>query len=248
MMALRMVVSLGVCGLLAVTAYAGTPFLAAAVVLIVLGIAVGWWALLALPDPRGTALAIALSGVVAVAAAAVAAEVSGKPLTPFAGLLAFAVLVAFVHELIRRDGRKNLVESLTGSFAGQTVAVLSACWLLLPATTLGVGAIVVAAVAAAVARIPGVLPLPERVRTWGGIVVGTAAAAGVSVIFPAVRMSTGVLIGAGVTIVVLSLDHLITYRVRIQASVGLVAAAIAPVAAAGTAAYAAARLVGASGA
>lgn len=243
--ALQSLVSIAVCALLAVTAYAGTPYLAAAVVLVVLGIAVGWWGLLSLPHPKGTALVVALCGVVAVGAAVWAAEESDQPLAPFAGLLAFAVLAAFVHELLRRDGRKDLVESLTGSFAGQTVAVLAASWVLLPSTDLGVGGIVVAAAGAAGSRLAALLPIPGRLLAWVGVAIGAVAAAAVSPFFPEVKVTTALLIGAGVSAVVLTFERLLSARVPGQAPTSMIAAALAPVAVAGTAAYAAARLVGA---
>lgn len=243
--ALRSLVSIAVCALLAVTAYAGTPYLAAAVVLVVIGIALGWWGLLSLPHPTGTALVVAVCGVFAVGVATWAAQESDQPLAPFAGLLAFAVLAAFVHELLRRDGRRDLVESLTGSFAGQTVAVLAASWVLLPSTALGVGGIVVAAAGAAGAQLAALLPLPGRILAWVGVAAGALAAAAASPFFPEVKLTTAVLIGAGVSAVVLTFERLLSARALNHASAGMIAAALAPVAVAGTAAYAAARLVGA---
>jgi hypothetical protein len=243
--ALQSLVSIAVCALLAVTAYAGTPYLAAAVVLIVLGIALGWWGLLPLPHPKGTALVVALCGVLAVGVAVWAGEAIDEPLSPFAGLLAFAVLAAFLHELLRRDGRKNLVESLTGSFAGQTVAVLAASWVLLPTTDLGFGGIAVATAGAAGSRLVALLPIPGRLLAWVGVVAGAAAAAAVSPFFPEVKLTTALLIGAGVSAVVLTFERLLSARMPNQVAMGVIAAALAPVAVAGTAAYAAARLVGA---
>lgn len=243
--ALKTVISLAVCALLAVTAYAGSLFLAAAVILIVLGVAIGWWGLLALPHPKGTAVIVAICGVVSVITASWAATQSDQPLAPFAGLVAFAVLLAFAHELLRRDGRHDLVESLSGSFAGQTVAVLAASWVLVPETELGVGAIVVAAAGAAGSRLAAVLPVPGRLLAWVGVAFGAGCAMLASLLFPEVKVPTALLIGGGVAAVVLTFERLFSPRVVRQGSTGVIAAALAPVAVAGTAAYAAARLVGA---
>ena len=123
MIALRTLLSLATAALVAVAAYAGDPFLLAAVGLLVVGTAAGWATLLDLPHPRGTGVVVALAGLAA-AGAAVADRTRDAPLAAFGIVLALAVLVAFVHELLRRDGRADLVESLTGTFSGEVVVVL----------------------------------------------------------------------------------------------------------------------------
>src|SRR3712207_7517865 len=48
---------------------------------------------------------------------------AGEPfLRELPEVLALAVLLAFVHELLRRDGRERLVESVAGAAAGVVVA------------------------------------------------------------------------------------------------------------------------------
>ena len=87
------------------------------------------------------------------AAGALASAVLGAVLAVAPGvLLALGVLLAFAHELLRRDGRPRLVESVTGTFTGQAVVVLGAGWVFLPMTADGVGAVAVAGGAAIVAR------------------------------------------------------------------------------------------------
>jgi len=149
--------------LIAVAGYTLVPLLlAAAVAMAVLLLARGWARVLDLPAPRGTAAVVVVTGWAAAALAVRAAGMT-RPLAPFAALLALGVLLAFGHELVRRE-RHDLVESVTGTLSGQALALLGGGWVLLPTTPLSLTALtaaVVAAVAAvATGRITGGLDTP----------------------------------------------------------------------------------------
>jgi hypothetical protein len=235
-------VSLAVLALLAVAGSAGDIALAVVVVLMVVMTAAGWAELVDLPHRRGTAVVITLSGVAAVGVALVS-ETSARPLAPFAAVLALSVLGAFGHELARRDGRSRLVESVTGTLAGQVVAVLGAGWVLLPRTGLALSGLVVATVAAGAARAAGSLPFPPRVTGWVAVAAAAIGGGAAAAFVDPVRPLRGGIVGLAVGATVAALDRLLLDRPVRQVSIGLLAAAVAPVAVAGTVAYAAVRLV-----
>ena len=230
--------------LVAVAAQAGPVALAAAVAVAVLLVAAGWAPLLRLPDPRGTALVVAASGL-AGAAAAVLVQGAERPLAVFAALVAASVLLAFLHELVRGGGRAELVESVTGTLSGQVVAVLGAGWPLVPTTALGLPGVVVAAAALAAAKLAGALPGPERFPGWAALLLGTAAGAGAAQLVVPSRLVAATAVAAGVAAVAAGLDRLLTTQPAASSVAGALAAAAAPVTAVGTVAYAVARLAGA---
>ena len=65
-------------------------------------------------------------------------------------MFAAAILLAFVSELLRRDGRTRLVESVSGTVAGTLVAVAVAGWVAIGRTPGGEPLVVVGALALAV--------------------------------------------------------------------------------------------------
>jgi len=235
-------VSMAMAALLAVAGYAGPTLLAAALVLVILGLAVGWAALLDLPHPAGTALTVAVTGG---AALLVTREnlTAERPLGAVAGLMGFAVLAAFVHELLRRDGRERLVESVTGTLTGQVIAVIGSGWLLLPVTRLGDRGVLLTAVAVGVAGVVSALPWPLRFAAWAALAAGGAAAVAVSRSLVPVEPARGAAIGALVAGVTVALTRMLGAEPTMKRTWALFAAALAPVAAAGAVGYAAARLI-----
>ncbi len=227
---------------LAVAGYAGGPVLAGAAGLTVLALAVGWGELLRLPHRAGTTVLVLLLGVVGLVAGAVAVSPQvavEQPLSVFAGVMAGAVLSTFAHELFRRDGRHNLVESVTGTLAGQFVAVLAAGWILVGNTPAGAAAVVVAAAGTAAGRVALTLPLATSVLTWVGMGAGLLASVVAAVVVGEVPPGTAAAVGLAVSGVGIAVDRLVDAEglvTRLQPAT--LARAAAPVAAAGTAAYA----------
>jgi len=143
-------VSAALAALVAVAAFAPLGLLTVAVVLVGLLVAVGWSPLLSLPSPRGTASVVALAAAAAAVTVVVTTAGGDDPLAVLPSAAALALLVAFAHQFLRRDGRPRLVESVTGAVTGQAVVVLAAAWVAVPRTVAGpaFAAVVLAAVAA----------------------------------------------------------------------------------------------------
>jgi hypothetical protein len=233
--------SVALAALVALSAYSGLAVLAAAVALVVLAVALGWPWLFDLPGPRGSGLVVAVVGWAGIVLA-LAVHDRARPLAWFAGLLALAVLMAFGREIVRPAPRDGLVESLTGTFAGEVVVVLAGGWLLVPGTALGAAGVLVGAAAVGAARLATALPWPGAVTGWVGVAAGTAAAGGAALFAVPARVGAGLLIGTAVAGVVAGLDRLLSEAQESRGSAALVAAAAAPQAAAGVVAYAVARL------
>jgi hypothetical protein len=234
-------VSVALAGLVAVSAYAGVTVLAAAIALVILVTALGWAALFDLPGRWGSGVVVAVAGWAGVVLA-LAVQQRVRPLAAFAGLLAVAVLGAFVHELLRRAPREALVESLTGTFAGEVVVVLGAAWVLVPRTGVGGAGVLAGAVAVGAARLATALPWPGSVTGWIGVGAGTVGAMIAANLAAPVHLGPGALIGVAVGAVVAGLDRLLSLPAVGRGAAALVASSAAPVAAAGVVAYAVARL------
>ncbi len=144
-------VTLMVCAaaaLLGLTALAGETSLALALGVAVIVIGWGWAGTLGLPTPRGT-VGVLLLGGVAILLSVYLPENSDQ-LTWLPGALAVAIISAFFHQLLRRDGRPRVAESVSSVLLA--LAIFTCGSFLIPlARTVEGGYVVVAAVAAAAA-------------------------------------------------------------------------------------------------
>ncbi len=232
--------------LLAVAGVAGGWAVTAAAAFCVLALAVGWGDLLRLPHRSGTAVLVGGLGAGSLVAGTLVLEPGSdvdSPLALFAVVVAAAVLTSFGHELFRQDGRPDVLESVTGTLSGQIVAVLASGWVLLINTPDGSGAVVVAAAAIAVARLGSALPIPvsPALAPWIGVGFGTVAAVVASALVGGVDPVPAVAVGVAVSGVGVAIDRLFPLgETRFELSV--LARAAAPVAAAGTVAYAVLRI------
>jgi hypothetical protein len=124
------------------------------------------------------------------AAAAVAADLTvlqsddSRPMAHVAPVLAVALLLAFVQQLVRGDGRERLTGSLTATGSAVVVGGLGAAWPAVDAGRDGTGLAVVAAVALAAAPAAdlagGRLALPRWVSAVAAASVTGAAALAVA--------------------------------------------------------------------
>ncbi len=249
----------------AVAAFGPPLLLALAVAVVGLLLAAGWAELLELPARRGSALVVALAALAAPAAALVGTHgtslslvrpddaVGSGTLASLPGVAALALLVAFVHQLLRTDGRPRLVESVTGTVTGQACAVLAASWVVVPSTFAGPGLAVVVLAAVAAAALVCAGPWPLRVAGPLSLLAGAATGWLVSLLVDLAGAGvgtsqtdwtvTGVLTGLGAGLLTAGwrahAARTPTGR-TVQASL---AVAAAPVALAGAGAYVVGRLV-----
>jgi len=183
-------------GLLVLSVLAGVPFVAAAVAFGGGVLAWGWAGLLGLPSPRGTTSVLAFGTVAAVLTGALTRTDPFLRWMPAA--LALSMLVAFLHQLLRRDGRPRLVESVVSVVTGLAVVVSGACLVPLARTADGGAVMAVAGAALAVAALVDLLARWARLRPWlvpAALVAGTVAAAGVAAALGSVGLWAAALLG-----------------------------------------------------
>jgi len=114
--------------LVALTGYASPQFVALAVALAGFVLAWGWPLLLSLPSPRGTTAVLAIGTVLMTGTALATRDDPYLEWMPAA--LAVSVIVGFLHQLMRRDGRPRLTESVAAVTSG--LAIISAGTALAP--------------------------------------------------------------------------------------------------------------------
>lgn len=223
----RAVATSVVAAVVAAAAFYGIfPLTIATAVLAVL-VAVGWPALLDQPAKGGSGLVIGMTGVGAVAAVA---ATDGEPsLRNLPLVLAMGVVLAFVAEMLRRDGRPRLVESLLGTVSGLVVAVSAAGWIAADRTEPGAALVVTCAATLAIASAVSALPLAGW---WSSIVtVALAAVAGGALGFalPAVEISNGLWTGVVSGMLVAGLRALFDQLPALERKQAALAAIVLPV-------------------
>lgn len=217
--------------IVAAAAYLGLVPLAAAAGLLAVGVAVGWPSLLNQPAPGGSRLVIGLAGVGAVG---VVAATDGEPaLRHLPVVLAMAIVLAFLAELLRRDGRERLVESLSGTVSGIVVAVSCAGWVAAGEIDAGTSLVLTCAVALAVASAVSVLPLPGWWNSLVVVLVAVAAGAAVGATVPGLSLATGLWTGAVTGLLVASLHMLLDQLPGLERRATAASVAALPIAVAG---------------
>lgn len=192
---------------LALTAVADPRLLAFGVWAAAMGVAWGWAGTLGLPSPRGSTAVLTLGAVVMVLA--VVGRTDPPWLTWLPAAIGTSMIAALVHQLLRRDGRPRLVESVTG--VALALGVLASGAMLVPVSRVATGLVVAAMAAAAASAALDLLGRWRRVRPWlvpGSMVAGGLAAVAVTAGWDALGWPTSggaglgwptvLLVGAGV--------------------------------------------------
>ena len=246
----RAVVTAAVAALVAVAAFLGElpaterlgelPVVGVAL-LLTLVLAIGWPVLLELPSVLGSAVVIALGGAGAVIAVT---ATRGQPfLRELPVVVALSVLLAFVNELARQDGRLRLVESVTGTVTGVLVATAAAGWVAAGRAPGGTSLVVSGAVALAVAAAVSAVPLGG----WTGAVVtsvGAVLAGGaVGAAMPTMDLLPGGLIGLATGILVAALHVLFDRLPALDRRLASFAVIVLPVSVSGILVYVVGRVL-----
>ena len=183
-------------GLLTISAFAGPALVAVAVALAAGVIAWGWSGLLGLPSPRGTAFVLAVGSAAAIGTA-LATRVD--PLLGWMpAALAGSMIVAFLHQLARRDGRPRLVESIASTITAIAIVVSGASLVVLPRTQQGAWVVALASSAVAVSALTDLAGRSQRLRAWLlplAMLAGGSAAIVVGLTFGAASWGSSALLG-----------------------------------------------------
>jgi hypothetical protein len=151
-------------GLLAITAFAGPPMVALAVALCAGVLAWGWAGLLGLPSPLGTTLVLAVGSVGAIVTVLVTRNDPFLAWMPAA--LAGSLIVAFLHQLARRDGRPRLVESTASTITAIAIVVSGASLVALPRLENGAWVVAIASAALAASAVTDLAGASRRLVPW----------------------------------------------------------------------------------
>lgn len=228
--------------LLAAASFLGPFGGSAAVTLLVLVLAIGWPRLLSLPWAAGSATVLGLVGVGGVAAV----ELSDGKLGTLPFVVACGLVLAFLVEMLRTDGRPRLVESLTGTVAGLAVAVCGVGWVAVVEHDGGPDLVVVSAGALAAASVAAVLaPWKGWVSVGIAVAAGAAVGTGIAAAVPATALGEGAVVGAAAGVLAASLHVLLEKLPTSTSRLGGLASAVVPVLVFGVVAYVVGDLLGA---
>ena len=205
------VLSVSLCGVLALTAYTDPVAVAAGVAVAQLVLAGAVFQGPAVPAPRTASVVIALGGLTAAALAAWpdaltgfegsqagdSARMSGGTLMGLAPAAGLVVLGAIVREMLRRGRRSGLTASVATTVSLGVLGVLLASWVGASRTDAGDQIVLLGAAAVAVAVVVWSLPGPRWAIGPLAVVAGAAATFGVgSVLDDALELPVVVGFGA----------------------------------------------------
>lgn len=161
---IAVLVTLAFAGLLATAVYADRVALTAAVLLTMFLFAWSWPALTGNPNPLGSAVVLAVTAVLCVAAVVPVGENQSLRYLPVA--VSGGIGVMFVQQLARRDGRPRLTEAVALTSLGIAVIASGAGYLPLIHTWGGPEVLAGAAAAVAVAAVTDLAIGIDRTRAW----------------------------------------------------------------------------------
>ncbi len=203
--------------------------------------AMGWPMVTALPSPAGSTVVVALAGGSAVAA------VFATRSQPYLGnvplVFAGALLASFLAELVRRDGRERMVESVSGTVAGALVAICGAGWIAAERTLAGDALVVAGAAALAVGAAVSAIPLREWAGAGATVVASLAGGAAVGAALGDLGLLSGALLGLAVGILLAAADALLDRLPSLERRPAAWAAGILPVTVTGILVYVVGRVL-----
>lgn len=182
--------------LLALATTADQALGAAAVAWGGLALAWGWPGLLGSSSRVGSSFAIGLAGVAAPAVVALTPDTPHLRHVPV--VVAAAVLAMFLHQILRRDGRPRLTESVAVGAAGIAIAVIGVGWVPLGRMLGGPEVVVVVTAALAVSALADLAAPLDRARAWmlpAAAVLGVVAGGVGGSLLEEVGVADGVVLG-----------------------------------------------------
>lgn len=241
--------------LLAVSAALPTWMRLLVVVLLVPLVAQGWPALMRSRHDQGATAVVSLTGLTAAVVVALRHDFGSAGV-----IMAYSVLVAFIAQMLRRDGRDGLVENLSTTVTGCLIVVSGTGWCALEPGLADPAVVVPAALALFTGAVLTVLEVRATVlealtMTLPALVAGVAGGALASVGFfgpshvgavAATQSAAACLVVGFVAGVLMAAANRVLWTHRwVPGGRAAVASAIVPILALGAPVYAIARLMGA---
>jgi hypothetical protein len=183
--------------LLAVATSADHALGAAAVAWGGVALAWGWPELLGSSSRFGSSFSIGVAGVLAPVVVALTPDEPYLRNVPV--VVALAMLVMFVHQLLRRDGRPRLTQSVAVSAAGIAIATIGAAYVPLGRTFDGPDVVAVAGIAIALSSLVDLGAPWARVRPWMvplAVLLGAGAGGIAAELLTGVDAVDGLVVGA----------------------------------------------------
>ncbi len=232
-LATRSVVTAALAAAAALAGYLHPVALLVVTAVLVVVVAAGWPDLAGLPFGPGSAVVVGLTGLGAV----FAVWYTGTGLSGLAVVTACALLVSFVNELLRRDGRVRMVESVSGTIAGAVLALTAACWVATDALPNGTPLVVVGALALAVGAAVSAFEVPRWLSSVLTALVAAGIGAGAGWLLHGITVEAGAALGLAVGVLVAALDALFDSLVELKRLLPSLTAAALPVAVSGAVVY-----------
>lgn len=157
----------------------------------------GWPELLGSQSRFGSSLAIGTAGVLAPAVVALTPDEPYLRHVPV--VVALAIVAMFFHQLLRRDGRPQLTQSVAVSAAGIAIATMGAAYVPLGRTFGGAEVVVIVAFALALSAIADLGAPMAKARPWmvlAAVVIGWVAGGVAGLFFDVVGVVAGAVLGA----------------------------------------------------
>jgi len=204
----------------------------------------GWPELLGSSSKFGSSLAIGLAGVLAPVAVALTPDEPYLRHVPV--VVVTAMLAMFLHQLLRRDGRPRLTQSLSVSAAGIAIATIGAAWVPLGRTFGGREVVVVVAFALGLSAFADLGAPFARVRPWmlpAAGVIGVLAGGGAGLVIEVIGGPSGALFGGAAGVLAHVLRRALCTLSPIRGMRGQITAAAASVLVTGVPVYLMSRLL-----
>lgn len=198
----------------------------------------GWPRLLGSSSRFGSSVSIAVAGVLTAVLTAVTTDQPYLRLVPVA--LAVGLGVMFGHQILRRDGRPRLTESVGVTSFGLALVALGSAWMPLSRTWRATDLAAVALVAVGVSALADLTAPYERVRAWMlplSMVLGAAAGVVAAAVVGSPGAGPAALVGLLVAGVAHAVRRVLLVLPAIASVPGQLAAAAAGLLAPGVVAY-----------
>ncbi|WP_084106550.1 hypothetical protein [Demequina sp. NBRC 110056] len=226
---------------IATTGFLGTRYLAAGVLLVMVGFAVGW-PVLARVSRRWVSTSIIGAG----SLIALASVVLGRQ-EPYLRYMVVAVaaivVAALISEVFFASPPGRAVTAVAATASGGAIAAAGAAWVASSRTPGAEDLVVTGAAALAMAAIASVLTRNATVNTVGALVLAAASGGATGLLFESVTWYGGILVGIAAGVAVVPIAEMYRREPRPHSVWAGIASAVTPVLVAGVLIYLGGRLL-----